>query len=309
MSIGFAFYKAVRGIEKLMQYSNIKRFYTLVLNINDEESLRYMTWDQIQDKMIAGQREHCYCQHNVNVSKLDIHNRMLRYVNYEVSLVNYGLIRPVFHLPFLGEVTYYTQLFGWMFRYVVFKSGIIFKDKWHLQPNVRSARDEYLIEQLLTNKALQLSVPLFILSPGIVLLGAIDLFYTYTQSIRTNPSFLSKRTWSPYGRLYIRHLNELDHELDARLRRAYELGVHYLDTNFSPLKNALVSFALKIIGPIGALIFLASLFEPDVLLKEGVVLSLTIIGVFYNLLQNVLVDERELNPSREALELLIRQIH
>jgi hypothetical protein len=30
------------------------------------------------------------------------------------------------------------------------------------------------------------------------------------------------RKWSEYGKLYLRHFNELDHELKGRLSRAYK---------------------------------------------------------------------------------------
>lgn len=43
------------------------------------------------------------------------------------------------------------------------------------------------------------------------------------------------RCWSEYGLLYMRHFNELDHELQARLNRAYRPAVRYMESFSSAL--------------------------------------------------------------------------
>lgn len=57
----------------------------------------------------------------------------------------------------------------------------------------------------------------------------------FLQILRKEPGTLGMRTWSNYGRLYLRHFNELEHELDARLNRAYEYADRYLSSFSSPL--------------------------------------------------------------------------
>jgi autophagy-related protein 9 len=53
--------------------------------------------------------------------------------------------------------------------------------------------------------------------------------------IKREPTKMGMRTWSQYGRFYLRHFNELDHELDARLNRAYRPACKYMDSFSSPL--------------------------------------------------------------------------
>ena len=55
------------------------------------------------------------------------------------------------------------------------------------------------------------------------------------QMIRREPSFLGSRMWSLYARLYARHFNELDHEFNARLNRAYKPAERYMNIFTSPL--------------------------------------------------------------------------
>jgi Autophagy protein Apg9. len=57
------------------------------------------------------------------------------------------------------------------------------------------------------------------------------------QVIKREPGSLGSRCWSLYGRLYLRHFNELDHELNARLNRAYRPASKYMNIFTSPLMS------------------------------------------------------------------------
>ena len=46
---------------------------------------------------------------------------------------------------------------------------------------------------------------------------------------------LALRCWSLYGRQYLRHFNELDHELETRLKKAYRPASKYMNTFSSPV--------------------------------------------------------------------------
>ena len=59
-------------------------------------------------------------------------------------------------------------------------------------------------------------------------------FFNYAELIKREPGSLGVRKWSQYGRLYLRHLNEMDHELRARLNRAYEPANQYMEIFVSP---------------------------------------------------------------------------
>jgi autophagy-related protein 9 len=55
------------------------------------------------------------------------------------------------------------------------------------------------------------------------------------QLVKKDPSFLGVRKWSAYGKVYLRHFNELDHELGARLSRGYVPASKYMSSFTSPL--------------------------------------------------------------------------
>lgn len=48
--------------------------------------------------------------------------------------------------------------------------------------------------------------------------------------VRREPGLLGSRRWSNYGRLYLRHFNELDHSLHERLNRGYHPAIRYMSS-------------------------------------------------------------------------------
>ena len=55
----------------------------------------------------------------------------------------------------------------------------------------------------------------FFLAPLILLWQLLYAFFSYAEVVKREPGTLGMRKWSLYGRLYLRHFNELDHELQV----------------------------------------------------------------------------------------------
>jgi autophagy-related protein 9 len=83
------------------------------------------------------------------------------------------------------------------------------------------------------------------------------------------------RTWSQYGKLYLRHFNELDHELEARLNRAYRPAVKFMDSFSSPLMTVMAKFVIFTFGGFGAFIAILTIIDEDVIQVEHVLTLLT----------------------------------
>ena len=64
---------------------------------------------QIQAKLLEAQRLNQMCIHKEELTELDVHNRILRYKNYMISMVHKQVLPLNFHLPFLGETTFLTE--------------------------------------------------------------------------------------------------------------------------------------------------------------------------------------------------------
>ena len=57
--------------------------------------------------------------------------------------------------------------------------------------------------------------------------------------VKREPGTLGVRQWSRYGRIYLRHFNELEHELNGRLVRACKPASRYMSIFTSPLMAVL----------------------------------------------------------------------
>lgn len=87
------------------------------------------------------------------------------------------------------------------------------------------------------------------------------------------------RTWSLYGRLYLRHFNELDHELNARLSRAYRPASKYMSSFTSPIMTILAKHIAFVTGAVLAVLLLIALFQEGTFSMERVVAYMTMLGV------------------------------
>ena len=127
-----------------------------------------------------------------------------------------------------------------------------------------------------------------ILMPVILLWQILYSFFNYAQIIKREPGSLGIRKWSLYGRYYLRsgpgydispliikisilrHFNELEHELLARLSRAYRPAAYYMDIFVSPMATVIAKTVAFISGSVLAVLVLLTVWDEDVLNVEHV---------------------------------------
>ena len=63
-----------------------------------------MTWQEVQQRLILAQTTHNLCIEKSYLTELDIHNRLLRLKNYEIALVNKGILPIRIHLPIIDDL-------------------------------------------------------------------------------------------------------------------------------------------------------------------------------------------------------------
>jgi autophagy-related protein 9 len=69
-----------------------------------QEDLVNTTWHEIQEKLLNVQKRHHLCIHKQELTELDIYNRILRFKNYEVAMVNQSFLPPKIQVPLIGEL-------------------------------------------------------------------------------------------------------------------------------------------------------------------------------------------------------------
>ena len=78
----------------------------------------------------------------------------------------------------------------------------------------------------------------------------LDLILLYValpcaQLLKRQPGTFGRRRWSLYGRMVLRHFNELDHEILNRLNKAYIPAVKYIDLFVLPIATILARWVWR----------------------------------------------------------------
>lgn len=117
------------------------------------------------------------------------------------------------------------------------------------------------------------------------------------------------RTWSLYGRLYLRHFNELDHELNARLSRAYRPASKYMSSFTSPVMTVIAKHVAFVSGTVlSVLLIITLLFEP-IFFMEHVVAGMTILGAVVAAANSVIPDENMVWHPETLLTAVLAHTH
>ncbi len=111
------------------------------------------------------------------------------------------------------------------------------------------------------------------------------------QLIKRDPGVLGTRKWSNYGKLFFRHFNELDHEADARLSRAYRPASVYVNSFVSKFLVIVAKFLVFTFGAIFAILIVLTVYDEDVLNVEHVLTIITASGAIVGIARSIIPDD------------------
>ncbi|XP_026481173.1 autophagy-related protein 9A-like, partial [Ctenocephalides felis] len=148
-----------------------------------------------------------------------------------------------------------------------------------------------------------------ILCPLVFLWQLMFLFFNYGEMIKREPGTLGARAWSQYARLYLRHFNELDHELNARLTRAYRPAVRYISAFSSPLMTVIARNIAFIAGGVLATLLILTVYDEDVLAVEHVLSIMTILGAVVATCRLFIPDENLVWCPEQLLAGVLAHVH
>ena len=145
--------------------------------------------------------------------------------------------------------------------------------------------------------------------PLIFLWQILYCFFNYAEVIKREPGSLGVRKWSQYGKLYLRHLNELDHELKTRLNRAYKPANQYMEIFVSPMSVVVARFVAFLAGSVLAVFVGLSIWDEDVLNVEHVLTIITGLGGIIAVCRVFLPDENMVFCPEKTLTAVLAHIH
>lgn len=283
--------RLIRGVYHMINYWDIKQFYNLALCIADSE-LDNLTWHEVQTKIRSVQLEQQMCIHKRELTELDIYHRILRQHNYLVAMTNKRLLPPRLKIPFLGEIVYWTHGLKYNVKLLLFWGPRApFQDPWHLREEYKKQNLRHELAAQLGRHILWLAFANLLFSPLILLWQILHAFFSYAEIIKREPGSLGIRHWSMYGRLYLRHFNELDHELQARLSRAHRPATRYLAAFNSPLLSVIARSVAFMSGAVLAVLLSLTVYDEDVLSVEHVLTCITVLGGCVAICRGLIPDE------------------
>jgi autophagy-related protein 9 len=139
-----------------------------------------------------------------------------------------------------------------------------------LKDEYKSSEHLEMMAESMRNTILWLGLANLLFFPFVFLYQVLFSFFFYADVVRRDPAVLGKfiqrndvnvyfagsRKYSNYGRLRLRHYNELDHELNLRLNRSYEFGARYMDQFISPSMEIIAKTVAFTCGSIFAILFI-----------------------------------------------------
>jgi len=305
----FWVYRVCKLIASFFQLLEIRRFYHQALRIRQTE-LEYVSWHEVQQRIMIVQEEQQMCIHKQRLTELDIYNRTLRFKNYLVAMVNKGLLPPQFNIPFLGNIIFLTQSLIYNIEFIFFWGPrAVFSSGYHMKPEYKQKSRRNELAKKLSSDLMWLGLLNLFLSPIIFLWQILYTVLTYTETIKNEPGFFGSRKWSIYSYLYLRHFNELSHEFHTRLKQGYKPAASYMDTFSSPIMAVIGNFILFVAGAILAVIILLAVWDEDVLKVEHVLTVIGILTVVVRVCRSLIPDESVAPNPEKLMKSVISQVH
>lgn len=254
-----------------------------------QEELCNHSWQSVQARLLALQRRQPLCVPRRELTELDIHHRILRFRNYTVAMVNKSLLPVRFRLPLLGPVVFLTRGLQFNLELLLFRGpAALFQNTWSLRPQVKRAGARRALARGLARAAVLLGVANLALCPCVLGWRLLLAFFSYAEGLKRAPGSLGARRWSLYARHYLRHFNELGHELQARLGRGHAPATKYMDSFSSPLLAVLARHVGFFAGSVLAVLIVLTVYDEDVLTVQHILTAITLLGLVVTVARCVL---------------------
>lgn len=309
IAVVFWLLRLVRVLYDFVQYWEIKSFYNSALNISDSE-LDNLTWHEVQRRLRNVQKEHEMCIHKKDLTELDIYHRILRFKNYMVAMVNKSLLPVQLKVPFYGNVVFFTRGLKYNIELLLFRGPWSpWVNNWHLKEDYKKVNKRKELAENLSKHILCVAIVNLILCPVILLWQILHSFFTYAEMIKREPESLGSRCWSLHGRLYLRHFNELDHELNARLNRAYRPATKYMNIFTSPVMTVIAKNVGFVSGAILAVLIILTVYDEDVITVEHVLTAITVLGGILAAARVFIPDENLVWCPEQLMTAVLAHVH
>ncbi|XP_075262247.1 autophagy-related protein 9A-like [Convolutriloba macropyga] len=309
LALLFWMFRLARAVLVMAKFWETRQFYETALIIPTSELANY-TWFDILERLKRVQSDHQMCIHKRELTSLDIYSRILRFKNYEIAMVNKDILPVKFNIPCFGQYTFMSQGLKLNFGFILFWGfGAPFSNSWSLKDVYKRKAARIQLANELSKRILLAGLVNLVFSPLIFFYQLLLSFFSYADLIKRDPSSLGMRKWSLYSRLYLRHYNELEHEFNARLARAYKPATMYLNCFISTFASIIAHNLAFFSGSICAVIILLTMIDDDVLQVDNVISLVTFTGALTAVSRVFIPDENFIFCPELLLKSVLAHIH
>ncbi|MFH4978527.1 hypothetical protein AB6A40_005236 [Gnathostoma spinigerum] len=307
-AIFFWLFRAFLVTRRLLEFYDIHRFYERALGILDEELIN-LKWSEVVKRVCQVQPHIHLIISRDRLNPLDIYQRILRFQNYFVAMVNQEVLPPVIHLPLIGAVPYLSTGLLYNLKWLLFSGPLSpWKGLYAVDEEYKNSQNIPRLASEMERLVLHVGLANLLLSPFILLYQILFSFFSYGELLRREPAAFAVRRYSNYGRFKLRHFNELNHELKSRLSHSYVAAGQYMDQFQSFFVEILAKNIAFVAGALFAVLAVLSAWDEDVLTVEHVLTVMTLSGVIVVLCRSFVRDENQVWCPEKLMEQILLHI-
>ena len=250
------------------------------------------------------------CIHKETLTELDIHHRILRFENYFIAMSTRGVIKFEFELPILGSTVLLSRGLKMAINFILFwKPFGCFKDNWHLKDEYKNPDKRSELAYALSAKIITVSVITLFLSPFYFVYLFLHALYNYGDALKIAFECLSARVWTQYAKVQFRHYNELDHQLHARLCRAYKTSKLYLESFPSQLLHVTMKPIHLVSAGTFLIISVIGIVEPNFYEIAYVLMIITALGIVTAIARSFIIDDNFARRPQTCMKRIFTELH
>ena len=280
--IPFWIWRTFKAIYKTIIYLDVRDFYKSALGL-DPSKMRNYSWTLIVQRLQTFQMEgegYSLLIKKREMTSLDVYHRILRFRNYVVAMVNRKLLPMHFNVPLVGKQVFCSTMLLKNYYWILFTApGSLFHPKYRLIDEVRSSISKESIVKQLSNRIAYFALLNLLLFPFVLLYQFFFSIFSYADLARKNPTAMGLRLWSIPAKLDFQHFNELEHELQQRLSRAYVPAKNYLQLYTNPIVNLLARHLGFMAGALLALLLFFGFLNENVFFTEYLIKVGSVLGI------------------------------
>ncbi|KAF9067555.1 autophagy protein Apg9-domain-containing protein [Rhodocollybia butyracea] len=335
--IAFYIWQIATFILGIMRLGDMYNFYTHLLKVPDAD-IQTISWPEIVRRIgmirednpltaISSKRSGpSGAVSDTSSAKLDAHdiaNRIMRQENYLIALFNKDLLDLRVPLPPIvkkfipqdeerregSKGKMLTQALEWNLRFCLME--YLFDRHGRVRKLFLKSKNRGALIDGLRRRFVFMGILNAIFAPFIVLYLLMYSFFRYFEEYHKDPSTIGGRRYTSYAQWKFREFNELPHFFIRRLDESHPVANIYIGQFPNEKMTLIMRFVAFISGSFAAVLFLATVFDPDVFVHleitphRTVVFYLALFGTVLAVARGMIPDDnRVFDPEMLMTEVI-----